>query len=208
MSDPEALYNSLRKIHAALGPRSLLCPAHDYNNSFATSLETEVRENPILALAVHPPHGLDPIATLKMFLEKKREIDTELERIEQNFQGIVCGVANTSGTPCDVDTLLSSDALRARLRAATGHPLLVIDVREPQEVSLFKEWGALGLGEAPRNVPLSRFVNFMSELATSGNNSPDIVLICRSGNRSLQAAKTLTRLGLARAWSLEGGIAL
>ena len=47
----------------------------------------------------------------------------------------------------------------------------------------------------------------MSELAAHPENAPEVALICRSGNRSSQAAKSLRRLGLARAYSLEGGIA-
>jgi rhodanese-related sulfurtransferase len=82
-------------------------------------------------------------------------------------------------------------------------------VREPQEVSLFDDWESLDLGDVatPRNVPLSRFVNFMGELAAEPDSARELVLICRSGTRSLHAARTLRRLGLGRASSLKSGVA-
>lgn len=205
MSDPEALYRSLGRIQSVVQPASLLCPAHDYNNTFATTLETEERENPLLALAMTQSATQDPAQRLELFTRKKREIDGELERLEQAFQGTVCGVSMTTDAAADARISVSLSELKELHR---GNPApLVIDVREPQEFSLFKEWSTLGIGEAPRNVPLSRFANFMGELAGEpGSREREVILICRTGLRSLQAAKSLRRLGLARAWNLTGGL--
>jgi rhodanese-related sulfurtransferase len=202
VSDPAGLYRSLGQLRGMLAETTVLCPAHDYNNSFATIWATETRENPLLELAVRPG-----APALDEFLARKRAIDAELERLESAFQGMVCGVtpaAPTSGEK-DADARLTLSELQAVLRQGDA---VLIDVREPQEFSMFTAWRGLGLpeGQAPRNVPLSRFVNFMGELAAEGADR-EVIIICRSGNRSLQAAKSLRRHGLARARSLDGGIA-
>lgn len=196
MSDVNELFHSLRKIEGILGSSTLICPAHDYSNSFATRLETEVTENPLLKLALG--------GELQPFIRRKTEIDLELENLERSFQGIVCGVAQNNPKEADCDIAVTG----LDLAAFMARKPLVIDVREPQEFELFKEWKALGLKEKPRNVPLTRFVNFMQELIAQGEKPGDILLLCRSGNRSLQAARSLRRLGLPKCYSLEGGLAL
>lgn len=202
MSDPSALFHSLRELQAVLAPGTLLCPAHDYTNSFATTLEVEEKENPLLRLA------LQSEGTLDLFVAKKREIDRELERLEQEFQGVVCGVSSPQACSTEVGVGLTLTELKQLQKK--GHAPIAIDVREPQEFSIFKGWEALGLSEPPRNVPLSRFANYMGELAATsapGADLPELLLLCRSGSRSLQAAKSLRRLGLAKAWNLTGGMA-
>jgi glyoxylase-like metal-dependent hydrolase (beta-lactamase superfamily II)/rhodanese-related sulfurtransferase len=193
MSDPEALFHSLAKLGKWLSGRTLLCPAHDYDNSFATTLDAEKSGNELLRLV--------GTANVGLFVEKKREVDSRLEAIEKQFKGIVCGVSEKTVAVDDRDLVLAADKVRAG-----GYQ--VIDVREPHESTLYRQWGGLGLSESPRNVPLSRFVNYMRELVDAGEAAPAIVLVCRSGNRSLQAAKTLRRMGLRKVWSLQGGVAL
>ena len=202
VSDPTSLFNSLRKLQSVLSPTTLLCPAHDYNNSFATSLKTEIQENPLLSLALGP---MTPL-TLDEFLGRKRQIDLDLAKLEENFQGMVCGVTQTDAAHCDSTLTVPAGHIKDCFQKKGAAPL-VIDVREPQEFSLFKEWKSIGLTDPPRNVPLSRFINFMNELSQTGRFDQDIVLICKSGSRSLQAAKSLRRLGFSKAKSLEGGLA-
>jgi glyoxylase-like metal-dependent hydrolase (beta-lactamase superfamily II)/rhodanese-related sulfurtransferase len=203
VSNPEALFHSLRQLQMVLHPNTLLCPAHDYNSSFSTHLKTEIDENPLLALALSP---MTPL-TLDLFLQKKKEIDTELCKLEDNFPGIVCGVTPTSQPAISQTMTIPADQLQEYLKNTPTPPLL-IDVRESQEFSLFKDWGAIGFSPPPRNVPLSRIVNFMSELLKAGNLQQEILFICRTGNRSLHVTRSLRRLGFTRAWSLEGGVAL
>ncbi|MFI5299943.1 MAG: aminotransferase class V-fold PLP-dependent enzyme [Polyangiales bacterium] len=204
ISDVEALFTSLGNLHRALAPMTLLCPAHDYTNSFATSLETETRENALLALA----RKFGDREALGQFMSKKRDIDKDLARLESEFQGMVCGVFNDATMKALGETSMTLGELRRRCREGERRPLL-IDVREPQEVSLFTDWASLELGDVgtPRNVPLSRFVNFMGELAAEHDAARELVLICRSGTRSLHAARTLRRLGLGHASSLKSGVA-
>jgi rhodanese-related sulfurtransferase len=143
-------------------------------------------------------------AALTEFLKKKEQVDASLASLETDFQGIVCGVTGNDRVSQSGQLPLSSTELRRRLSAGT---VQVIDIREPQEHALFHEWSVVGLQTPPRNVPLSRFVNFMREMLVTEGALP-VVLLCRSGGRSQQAAKTLRRMGLNQIYSLDGGVAL
>ena len=204
MSDPHALFSSLRTLSGTLGETTLLCPAHDYQQSFATRLEVETRENPILNLALEPANDEQAKKNLAPFVQKKKEIDRSLEDLERSFQGVVCGVSSASVDDADSEIVLPFGSLKEILKKGP----LVIDVREPQEHELSKDWKALGLGTRPRNVPLSRFVNFMHELMVDAPSDRTVILFCRTGVRSLQAARSLRRLGISQAYTLEGGISL
>lgn len=57
-------------------------------------------------------------------------------------------------------------------------------------------------------MPLSLFNNLAEELLSLKKFNQNILFICKSGERSLQAVKSLRRLGFSHAWNLEGGIAL
>ncbi len=202
VSDPKQLFYSLRKLQEVLSPSSLLCSAHDYNSSFATHLNAETDDNKLLALALSP---MTPL-TLDQFLSRKRQIDLDLTRLESDFQEVVCGVTQTG--KCSNEKLLTVPANQLKLYLDQNPTAVIIDVREPQEFSLFKDWKNLGISKTPRNVPLSRFVNFISELILEKKWSQEVLFICRSGGRSLQAAKSLQRLGFKAVKNLEGGIAL
>ncbi len=194
-SQPKELFFSLRALQTVLHPTTLICPSHDYNQSFATHLQAETSENEILALAL----GSETSSSLDLFLQKKQILDAELARLEKDFQGVICGVTQ----PCSEN----SGSFLPNLHSLDPD-VWVIDVREPQEFLLFKDWQKMGLSEAPRNIPLSRFVNFMSELLNTQALNRKILLLCRSGTRSQQAAKSLRRLGFTAVQSLEGGVAL
>ena len=88
---------------------------------------------------------------------------------------------------------ISVEELKARLDAG-GHPL-VIDVREPHELEISRVDFArhLPMGEVP---------------ARLGELDPEVPLIvmCRSGGRSLQVARFLESRGFRSVSNLTGGI--
>ncbi|MER7759811.1 rhodanese-like domain-containing protein [Streptomyces sp. NPDC097619] len=84
---------------------------------------------------------------------------------------------------------LAADQARARL-----HEFEVIDVRTPAEF-------ASGHLPGARNVPLDRLAPALDGLRASGT---DLLVVCASGARSAQAARTLAGHGL-NARSLAGG---
>ncbi|MBN8509053.1 MAG: hypothetical protein J0L57_10610 [Burkholderiales bacterium] len=96
--------------------------------------------------------------------------------------------------PWDLQALLESPA-----------PPLVVDVREPHEFALARMAGALGV---PRGVLEAAcewdYDDTVPELAAARGRP--VVVVCRSGNRSLLAADTLRRLGFADVASLATGL--
>ncbi|WP_027881183.1 rhodanese-like domain-containing protein [Meiothermus rufus] len=73
--------------------------------------------------------------------------------------------------------------------------VLFVDVREPEEFAQVRLEGA-------QLIPLSEFAGRYQELP---KNQP-VVLYCRSGNRSAQAAAWLSAKGYAHLFNLDGGI--
>jgi len=90
---------------------------------------------------------------------------------------------------------ISVAELKARLDR--GDRIAIIDVREPAEwqIANLEEYGA-------RLIPMSQLVDRIEEI----DPGEEIVLQCRSGNRSGQVLKYLQSRGYARVWNLEGGI--
>jgi rhodanese-related sulfurtransferase len=73
----------------------------------------------------------------------------------------------------------------------------LIDVREPHELS-----GLLGKIDGAENVPLLELLSHASSFRNRGN----IVLVCRSGRRSGEAARALRDAGVESVGSVEGGM--
>lgn len=94
--------------------------------------------------------------------------------------------------------------LQARQQAQPE--LLVLDVREPAEFAAAHMAGSL---HVPRGVLEQAcewdFDDTVPELA-GGRATREIVVVCRSGNRSLLAAETLLNLGFVQVASLKTGV--
>ncbi|MGG1554418.1 rhodanese-like domain-containing protein [Paenibacillus ferrarius] len=88
---------------------------------------------------------------------------------------------------------LSSEQLQERLAGKTGSVL--IDVREPNEVKQGYIPGAV-------NIPLSRLKTRYAEIP----QDRPVVLYCRSGMRSKQAARILSKNGYKQLSHLRGGL--
>ena len=69
-----------------------------------------------------------------------------------------------------------------------------VDVREPDEV-------ANGTLPGTRNIPVGQLPDRLSEL----DSRRRVVVMCRSGGRSTQAAEILTAAGFADVINLDGG---
>ena len=109
---------------------------------------------------------------------------------------------------------LLADALRRvpeiqpwdlRERLARDAPPLVLDVREPGEFALARIPGSINV---PRGVLEQAcewdYDETVPELA--GRRVPSVVVVCRSGNRSVLAADVLRQMGVADAVSLKTGV--
>lgn len=82
-------------------------------------------------------------------------------------------------------------------RTQAGEKPLIIDVREPNEFEAGHIEGAklMPLGSVEKTVPAAGIAK-----------DQEIVLICRSGNRSAQAYKKLEALGYTNLINIDGGM--
>jgi sulfur-carrier protein adenylyltransferase/sulfurtransferase len=104
-----------------------------------------------------------------------------------------CGVPGTGDQPTEGVPQVTPEELRDLL--AGPDPPLLVDVREPNE------WDIVHL-EGARLIPRGALPERVDELTSARS----IVLYCRSGQRSGQAAKFLLDLGFANVRNLKGGI--
>ena len=202
-SAPLAYADSLRQLAQIAGIDLLLLSAHDYDRRLATTLRTESTLQPLLKKVLSG--SLDAAA----FAASKAQLERNLA--PTIYQTLACGALQTAA-PDTRPLELDPSELKGWLRQ---HPeALWVDVREPFEQRLS---GAQGLEGAMRilNAPLSTLVNqlpnWVAHTALHSQpeqRSPPLLFVCRSGNRSLQAARALRRLGHEQAWSLSGGLAL
>ena len=90
-------------------------------------------------------------------------------------------------------------------RLAAGEPLWLLDVREPAE---FARAHVAGSVNVPRGVleQACEWEHDETEPALAARRTGPIVVLCRSGNRSLLAARTLMELGFADVESLRLGV--
>jgi rhodanese-related sulfurtransferase len=79
-----------------------------------------------------------------------------------------------------------------------GTPLLLLDVRNPDELT-----GSLGALDGAVNIPLGDLERRMTELAKYQDR--EILVICRSGNRSGKAVSLLRKKGIT-AINVAGGM--
>ena len=93
--------------------------------------------------------------------------------------------------------------LSEQLAAKT--PALLIDVREPEE---FKAMHIEGSANVPRGIlETACEYGFEETMPVLADARPDyVVIICRSGNRSLLAAKTMQLMGYENVVSLQTGL--
>ncbi|HEX9036201.1 MAG TPA: rhodanese-like domain-containing protein [Ktedonobacterales bacterium] len=78
--------------------------------------------------------------------------------------------------------------------SAAPRETALIDVREAWEF-------ARGHAKGARNIPLSQLASRVKDIPTN----KDVLLICQSGNRSMQAAEFLKARGVERVWNVSGG---
>ena len=90
-------------------------------------------------------------------------------------------------------TSLSPQHLRERLDA--GEALVVLDVREPEEIAIARLDGAV-------EIPMQDIPARLAEL----DSTAEIVVVCHHGMRSAHVASFLAEQGFARVANLTGGI--
>jgi sulfur dioxygenase len=197
---PEALYHSLTQVLFALPDDTVVWPGHDYQGRTHSSIGQEKAHNARVA-----GKSLAEFTAIMEALQlpRPRRMD---EAVPANL---------TSGLRHDVD-----GALHMQPRAATGYAgdvspqlawqwvqsgeAVLVDVRTDAE----REWvgfvpGAIGLAwkQWPGMAMNPLFDAGIRQAAEGGHK---LVLLCRSGVRSIAAAKRATELGV-QAYNIQEG---
>lgn len=198
ISGVEQFYSSLSLLNKRLGDNTLLCSAHDYSNSFATTWGVEKNSNALLKKVLNPYN----IMGFNEFSCEKKIIDAQLCSSKQQGK-IVCGLINTNIFINNEDLpVINPEQINIK-------ECIIIDIREKAESLLFKEWYTFGFDQQPINIPMSQITNLMCDLLQGKESflNKKIVLVCSTGNRSLYIAKSLRRIGFISVWSVSGGVA-
>ena len=195
-SSMEKMYDSLRRIPGFVGPKTVICPTHDYNSEFATTLAAELEGNSFLnsLLDTNNPLSYEEYASIKPGLDEQIVGDSTCT--------LVCGLIKKEIEEDEGHVLMDLSSLTA------DPDLLVIDVREPHEFAFEQRWAELGFDTRPRNVPLTKLSGFLPEILHGDLKNQRIIFVCRSGRRSGLAAKIARRLGHEQAQHIAGGLAL
>ena len=193
--DPHAMYHSVREQIFSLPDECLLYPAHDYRGLTVTSVAEERRFNPRLGEGI----GEEDFAgyMTHLGLPHPKQIDVALPA------NLCCGrpegcdePAAQSWAPLTLTVAGIHEIQPASLEEKLDE-VQVVDVREPDEWN-----GSLGHIEGAKLVPLGQLAQRAGEL----DRERPLVMACRSGARSAQAAVILQRLGFKRVANLAGGM--
>ena len=190
-SSAEKMYVSLQNLATVIADDTLICPSHDYQQLFSTSLAMEKRTNKLLSQV------LNRDISAAEFSLQKTEIDQTLPPTD-NFS--FCGSINSS---VDVIGDITPDKLAGFMK--DNPEATIVDVREPHEFEAYPE--ECISGNKLVNIPLSQLTNFVHQYRKE-KASRTFVCICRSGNRSDAAARTLSRYGFNNVYHVPGGFAL
>ena len=170
------LYASITRARFALPDATLVYPGHDYRGHGVSTIGEEKRSNPRLSGKTE-----DEFVTIMGGLA--------LAPPERLLESVTANRA--CGMPSAVPELTVAEA-KARLGEAR-----FIDVREANELV-----GELGHIAGVEHVPLGT----LPDAAASWPRDRPIVVVCRSGNRSGKATRTLLDVGFKDVLNMGGGM--
>lgn len=192
-SDAGKFYTSVKLLAKLLGDDTTIGCSHDYHQHFVTTFGQAKVDTPILADVI------DGNMSQSDFVDAKAKLDTELKQVSAHY---LCGLVNVGEQ--DQPYSLISDNISGFLNDHKN--ATVLDLRENYECDVSDLQALLGLEEAVNNVPLNKLAEYVA-LDKQPKDAP-LLLVCRTGNRSLLACKALIRLGYSQVYNIRGGVAL
>lgn len=187
----DELANSIRLLAQKVGKECLLLSSHDYAQRFFTNFRLACSEQPLLAQLLQD-------LPAKQWQAELRAQAIKLQQVNSYF----CGLVEVSYA--NAKDVIAPENIPAFLQQKPNTK--VIDVREPHEQSA----GALSLylpnDVEIKEVPLSKLADALINAEFVAEQP--LLLVCRSGNRSLVACKILTEMGFTEVYNLKGGTAL
>jgi rhodanese-related sulfurtransferase len=107
-----------------------------------------------------------------------------------------CALSAYAQTSATINNVVTNIDV-AQSRAMQKQGALLLDVREPDEF-------ADGHAPGSKLIPLGQLQNRVNEIGDFKRNP--VVIICRSGRRSMQAASILGQLGFTEIYNVQGGM--
>lgn len=191
--DSHRLYNSVHEKIFSLPETCLIYPGHDYKGRTASSVVEEKQHNPRLGGDKTEAQFVEIMSNLKLAQPKKIDV-----AVPANLN---CGVkhdatapAASGASPFVVGEVVEVDPPWV---AGSSGDVFMVDVREPEEFH-----GDLGRVPGSVLVPLGQ----LGEAAKDWEHGQPIVIICRSGGRSLAGAHALREAGFREVASMRGGM--
>lgn len=189
--DMQALAASIRLLTANISTQTLILSSHDYAQRFFTTLSLLHTEFPLLQALLRDDTSTD-------WQQQLQQQAVTLQNHSQYF----CGLVEVSLS--DATDVIAVEQLDAFMQKMPD--LQVVDVREPHEQSAGALAQYLPKPYPVLEIPLSKLADALINAVLQP--SQPLLLICRSGNRSLVACKVLGRVGFAQVFNLKGGTAL
>lgn len=185
--DAHVLYRSVRDRIFSLPDDTKIYPAHDYRGHTMSSVEEERAHNPRLRDGMSEEAFVDIMHNLK--LADPRLMDVA---VPANMAcGLKPGATQEPQAPKGVQQRKAQDVVGYLDRYR------VVDVRELAETS-----GDLKPLRAAELVPLAT----LPQVAAGWDRKQPVLMVCRSGNRSGQAAEWLVAQGFEDVSNLVGGM--
>lgn len=188
--DISALADSIRLLAAKVAPDTLLLSSHDYAQRFFTCFNLAIAEQPLLQALLDNSGG-----------DWQQHLQQQALSLQQQSQHL-CGLVEVSFS--DATDVIAPEQLNVFMQQQPE--LVLVDVREPHEQSAGALAGYLTHAYPVLEIPLSK----LADALIKGQLKPQqpLLLVCRSGNRSLVACKVLGRFGFKQVYNLKGGMAL
>lgn len=193
--NPRKLYTSITQQLFTLPGETFVYPGHDYKGRTVSTIAEERAHNPRLSkkseeefVAIMQNLRLDPPKHIAEAVPANLACGlTPMAAEEPSRERGWAPIQRVLGVP-----EVTVDWLRL------GQPgVHIVDVREP-----FEYTGELGHLQKSDSVPLAT----LRERAAAWDKDTPIVVVCRSGGRSGEAAKLLESMGFKRVASLRGGM--
>jgi glyoxylase-like metal-dependent hydrolase (beta-lactamase superfamily II)/rhodanese-related sulfurtransferase len=183
--DPEEQYDSLFNKILTLPAGTKIYPGHDYQDLGFAYLEDEKKTNPFL----QPRTKQQFVEFVKDFFPPFAENVASGGKMT-----LQCGVQRVAQHG---ESIKNMTAQELHARKSNGDEVFVLDVREPIELLMS---GAI---EGVINVPIGSLKDHLHVLPKS--KQAEIVCVCQSGSRSIEATHYLQQQGYGNVLNLTGG---
>jgi rhodanese-related sulfurtransferase len=195
--DAATLYDSVHEQVLTLPDSTNIWPGHDYRGRTMSTVGEEKAHNPRLGGGRSKEQFVGIMAELNLALPSKIDVAVPAN--------LACGLAPQADSPLPVERgwapveRLSDGTPEVGVEwVRQAHPeVRLVDVRESDELE-----GELPMLERADWVVLDEL---KARMADAPREEP-LVVICRSGRRSAEAARTLESMGFKRVASMRGGM--